>query len=392
MLSAVAATLGRYEQQIRNAAAKPDQTSNRQDDENAGRQIGAFGQKLMSFAEDGPFKNLSSDFLKDMEKSLEVGNMLQQAADSMEDNQRQDSIEKLKKRIAELKERLKFATPEQAKALLRELKQIGKEFKAAAQSLSGSGGGAGQLTGTNALTSSSQISASSQTQALGVQTTEAVLQATPEAQKDGSLEAAIETLLGHDLDPADLEVLAAGFAQLEHLAGKTSGRNSSTDEDGNGEESTSGDGSGEDPAADATGESQEVVAATIAVREVIAAYTSTSKSLTRKDAASAGYDGTAIRRAQAEELREISKQIKAIADQIKRLMDKDDREQKDDLKKALSDLEKGNDALDKFQLQSGSRAPAVSSTTSTTNIEVDQTSAVYSSLSIEVSAPANLVA
>ncbi|MBD8891617.1 hypothetical protein [Roseibium litorale] len=390
MLSAVASTLGRYEQQIRNAAAQPRQTSSRQDDDGSGRQIGAFGEKLMSVAEDGPFKNLSSDFLKDMEKDLEVGNMLKQAVDSSKDNQRQDSIEKIKKRIAELKERLKFATPQQAKALLRELKQITKEFKTAAQSLSDSGGSAGQLTGANAMTASSQISAASQTEALNIQSTDAVLQATPEAQEDGSLEAAIETLLGHDLDPADLEVLAAGFAQLEELAGKASDRNSSNDEDGNGEKSANEDGSGED-GANSAGENQEVIAATIAVREVIAAYTSTSKSLTKKEATSTGYDGTATRRAQADELRKIAKEIKAVADQIKTLMKKDDKDQKDDMKKAMSDLQKGNDALDKFALQPDSVASTASSS-SVTAVQVEQTAAVYSSLSIEVSVPANPVA
>lgn len=392
MFSAVSATLGRFEQQIRNAAVQSGQTSNSQDEEVTGRQIGALGEKLMSYAEDGPFKDLSSDFLKDMEKDLEVGNMLQQAADSMEDSQRSDKINKLKTRITELKERLKFATPQQAKALLRELKQISKEFKLAAQSLSGGSGSAALTAGTGTVATSSQVSATSQTETLNVQSTEAVLEATPETLEDGSLEATLETLLGHDLDPADLEVLAAGFAQLEQLAGEASAQTSEEDESKSSEESTDEDETA--ISADEAGESQEMLAATIAVREVIAAYTSTSQALNKQESTDGtGYDGSTVRRAQAEELRKIGKEIKELAEQIKALMDRDDRDQKEDMKKALSDLQKGNDALDKFQLES---APATSSTEassrSVTTVQVEQSAAVYSAMSIEVSVPASLVA
>ncbi len=369
MFSAVSATLGKYEQQIRSAAARADGS------EDSSRQMSAAGDKLISLAEDGPFEHLSDDFLEGMKDDLEVGHLLQQASDSLEDSQRQDSIEKIKRRIEELKERLKYATPQQAKALLRELKQIGKEFKTASQSLNGSGQNAGSA---GTLTTTTQTAALEKTETLATQSTEAVFSATSGAYDSGNLEAAIEGLLGYDLGAEELAALDAGFDTLDRI----SERRAEARTDAAGKDDTKGN---------ADDGSSPSLAALVDVKEVIAAYTSTSTSFYQQSSTRTGYDGSAIKHAQYDELRDIGKQLEGLADQIEALMKRNDEETRKELEKAQSEIAKGTEALDKFQSHPSPGSEAASTSTVTT-VHTEQTVAVYSSLSIEVSIPTELVA
>ncbi|MEH0070658.1 hypothetical protein V6L77_10545 [Pannonibacter sp. Pt2-lr] len=115
--------------------------------------------KLLSIARDGVLGEFSEDFLEDVEGLLQLGNSLEDAVAKAKDDQRADKIARIEQRIEALKERLKFASPAQAKALIRELKQLGQDFKLAAQSLSD--GGSKAAAGQSAAGSSITLSASS---------------------------------------------------------------------------------------------------------------------------------------------------------------------------------------------------------------------------------------
>ncbi|CUA96950.1 hypothetical protein [Pannonibacter indicus] len=87
--------------------------------------------KLLPIVRGGILGEFSEEFLKEVEGSLQLGNSLQDAMAKARDDQRADKIARSQQRIDALKERLKFASPAQAKALIRELKKLGQDFKLA---------------------------------------------------------------------------------------------------------------------------------------------------------------------------------------------------------------------------------------------------------------------
>lgn len=85
----------------------------------------------LSEKEEEAAKSLVNDF-------TEVTQLNATLAQSVKDNQdamRKEKIERIEQRIKQLKEMLRFATPEQAERLLKELKQVSKDFSSAAQGL-----------------------------------------------------------------------------------------------------------------------------------------------------------------------------------------------------------------------------------------------------------------
>lgn len=100
-----------------------------QDD--ASRLLGALQSNLGINANNEAFKTQSEEY----ENAVLIGKDLKRAADSMKDGMRGEKISRLEQRIERLKEMLKFATPEQARKLIKELKSISKEFKAVAKDL-----------------------------------------------------------------------------------------------------------------------------------------------------------------------------------------------------------------------------------------------------------------
>lgn len=76
-------------------------------------------------------QGLLQDFKDAVESSVSMSRALQDNKDAL----REERLARIEARIEQLKELLRFATPEQAKRLLKELKQISKEFSSAANGL-----------------------------------------------------------------------------------------------------------------------------------------------------------------------------------------------------------------------------------------------------------------
>jgi len=77
----------------------------------------------------------AQDLLEDFKDSVEFTSNLSRSLASNKDAMRKERIARMEARIEQLKELLRFATPEQAKRLLKELKQVAKEFSGAANGL-----------------------------------------------------------------------------------------------------------------------------------------------------------------------------------------------------------------------------------------------------------------
>jgi len=103
-------------------------------------------------------QGLLEDFKDAVETSFNMSRALQDNKDAL----REERLARIEARIEQLKELLRFATPEQAKRLLKELKQISKEFSSAANGLKKAagdlGGGSGSSLSTTANAVSSVIS------------------------------------------------------------------------------------------------------------------------------------------------------------------------------------------------------------------------------------------
>ncbi|WP_422019119.1 hypothetical protein [Roseibium sp.] len=103
-------------------------------------------------------QGLLQDFKDAVESSVSMSRALQDNKDAL----REERLARIEARIEQLKELLRFATPEQAKRLLKELKQISKEFSSAANGLKKAagelGGGSGNSLSATANAVSSVIS------------------------------------------------------------------------------------------------------------------------------------------------------------------------------------------------------------------------------------------
>lgn len=72
------------------------------------------------------------DILKDFQDAVDLNSTLTRAVKDNADAERDLRIDRMAQTIARMKEELKFATPEKAKRMLRELQQIAKDFRMAA--------------------------------------------------------------------------------------------------------------------------------------------------------------------------------------------------------------------------------------------------------------------
>ncbi|WP_306149437.1 MULTISPECIES: hypothetical protein [unclassified Roseibium] len=103
-------------------------------------------------------QGLLQDFKDAVETNISMSRALQDNKDAL----REERLARIEARIEQLKELLRFATPEQAKRLLKELKQISKEFSSAANGLKKAagelGGGSGSSLSATANAVSSVIS------------------------------------------------------------------------------------------------------------------------------------------------------------------------------------------------------------------------------------------
>lgn len=77
----------------------------------------------------------AKSLIKDFTEATQLNATLAKSVKDNQDAMRKEKIERIEQRIKQLKEMLRFATPEQAKRLMKELKQISKEFSSAAQGL-----------------------------------------------------------------------------------------------------------------------------------------------------------------------------------------------------------------------------------------------------------------
>ncbi|WP_428527648.1 hypothetical protein [Roseibium sp.] len=104
----------------------------------------------------------AQDLIKDFKNAVATSAGMSRALKDNEDALREERLARIEARIEQLKELLRFATPEQAKRLLKELKQISKEFSSAANGLKKAagelGGGSGSSLSATANAVSSVIS------------------------------------------------------------------------------------------------------------------------------------------------------------------------------------------------------------------------------------------
>lgn len=274
--------------------------------------------KLLSIARDGVLGEFSEDFLEDVEGLLQLGNSLEDAVAKAKDDQRTEKITRIEQRIEALKERLKFASPSQARALIRELKQLGQDFKLAAQSLSD--GGSKAVAGQTAAGSSITLSASSSSSSLSGASATAVL-----AEGDLAVETA-NALLGL---PAGSDPMAdTASVSTAQTSGSATAQGQSVEGEGDGSQA----------------ETQAQLL--LQVREAIATYNSTQVTV---KAYGSAYDGSASKQADYDKLRELEKQIDLLAEQIGALADKDDEEQRKELEAAKREMDEGREALNDFR-------------------------------------------
>ena len=292
--------------------------------------------KLLSIAKDGILGEFSEEFLKEVEGSLQLGNSLQDAMAKAKDDQRADKIARLQQRIDALKERLKFASPAQAKALIRELKKLGQDFKLAAQSLSdgGSKAVAGQATAGSSITLSASSSAvllegSAALEVASVLTGKPIEQSASAKAQSGTAAAT-----GKPAEQAD-----AASGQDAPATDKTSGPAAAGQQ-------AAGEGSGEDSGEESGAEQEPSARLLLEVREAIASYNSTQVTV---KAYGSAYDGSARKQADYDKLRDMEKQIDLLAKQIEGLADKNDREERKELAKAKREIEEGRKALNEFR-------------------------------------------
>lgn len=103
-------------------------------------------ETIAGSAKDGD-EDAARSLFETFKDSVELSNQVAKSVEQTRDSARSEKVSRIKQRIEQLKELLRFATPEQAKRMLRELKQISREFKAAAKELGAAGGQmAGQAT------------------------------------------------------------------------------------------------------------------------------------------------------------------------------------------------------------------------------------------------------
>ncbi|WP_430514076.1 hypothetical protein [Pannonibacter phragmitetus] len=300
--------------------------------------------------------------VKQLSEAKQASDTLKNSASQSDNNKRADKIAQIEQKIESLKQRLKFATPAQARALIRELKELGKEFKEAAQSLSSGGGGASAaMTGATAIpvtaaAGTSAVAGATGAGGTGAQT--AGVGANSAAQSAaGGTGAAVSQAQGAD----------AGAAQTQ--ANQTSNAQPAVDAGGEGDATASATGetqqaSSETDDADATAGAEAIagneddgkaLALQTSMREAIAGYTAAKPSdqdkAERKQAADRAAADAAIKSGDHDKLSKLKKEIDLIAKQIEALADKDDPEQRRELEKAKRELAEGQKALDGYVLE-----------------------------------------
>ncbi len=297
--------------------------------------------------------------VKQLSEAKQVGDTLKNSASQSDNNKRADKIAQIEQKIESLKQRLKFATPAQARALIRELKELGKEFKEAAQSLSGGGGVSAAMAGATAIsvtaaagTAGAAGSAATGAQAAGPAATLAV-QGTEGAagaavsQAQAADAGAAQTQTAQTTQPTQAQPDAGG--EGEAAASTSAGSQQGTSE--------AGDADGTAAAGTAGGDEDEgkALALQTSMREAIAGYTAAKpaaqEKAERKQAADQAAADAAIKAGHHDKLSKLKKEIDVIAKQIEALADKDDPEQRRELEKAKRELAEGQKALDGYALE-----------------------------------------
>jgi|GEM_PF-3528531 len=77
----------------------------------------------------------ADEIVEDFKDAVDLNSTLSRAVKDGADTEREMRIERIAQKIKALKEKIRFATPEQAKRMLQELQQISKEFKTASVEL-----------------------------------------------------------------------------------------------------------------------------------------------------------------------------------------------------------------------------------------------------------------
>lgn len=297
-----------------------------QDD--ASRLLSALQSNLGTNADTEAFKTLSEEY----ENAVSIGKGLEKAADSMQDGMRGEKISRLKQRIERLKEMLKFATPEQARKLIKELKSISKEFKAVAKDL-------GEAASSLSSISSGSVPTPSTNAAAAVSVTPGDDPSTPPGSTQAADAAGTATGQALPATPANTnqdgakpnaaeDDAPAGAAESQDQTNLTGNPESNEDEPGS--------------------QKQQAEAST-----AIAAYTTASnEDDKRSSAARAG-----LLQGQRDTLKELAADIQYIAARLKLLLkqsaDSDDKEAEKDLKKINKLLREGERELGHPDLNQG---------------------------------------
>ena len=100
----------------------------------------------------------AQDLIKDFKNAVETSAGMSRALKDNEDALREERLARIEARIEQLKELLRFATPEQAKRLLKELKQVSKEFSSAASGLKDAAGELGTGPGSTVTATANAVS------------------------------------------------------------------------------------------------------------------------------------------------------------------------------------------------------------------------------------------
>ncbi|MEM9632736.1 MAG: hypothetical protein AAGA50_15505 [Pseudomonadota bacterium] len=325
---------------LRSETAAQDNSKQLAKAENLTKAISSSGQNTAEAEE------AAKSLFESYKEAADLSSSLSRSVKDNQDTMRKQRVERIQQRIKQLKEMLRFATPEQAKRMLKELKQISKEFKTAAQDLNkaGQGQGPGALSSTNASSAnavSSVIEAATGTGALA------------ETQSVTSINAAT---LQSEVTSSTASLESPYQAEVESHSGNQDGQSPGaassslpSDEDENTNKDTG----------------------PFDVRTAVQAYTDR---LNESDSAHR-QNRTARMQKEHEELGKIAAEIKLLADRLESLAKKDDEEAEEDLKDVRDDLKDGLEKLNDPGLKSalgleGSGSTVSVSTVSSVSVSV----------------------
>ncbi|MES0879923.1 hypothetical protein [Roseibium sp. SCP14] len=318
---------------LRSGTAAQDNSKHLAQAENLTKAISSSGQNTAEAEE------AAKSLFESYKEAADLSSSLSRSVKDNQDALRKQRVERIQQRIKQLKEMLRFATPEQAKRMLKELKQISKEFKTASQDLNK----AGQGQGPGALSSTTTSSAS------------AVSSVIEAATGTGAI-AETRSAMAVDITTLQTEVINTSASRNSVPQSPTG--NNPEDEDRQTPSGTS--------LSNRSSDQEEKTDADPAfdVKTAVQAYTDR---LNESDSAHRQNRAARMQK-EHEELGKIAAEIKLLADWLESLAEKDDDEAEKDLKDVRDDLKDGLDELNAPGLKSALGPVAGGATTSVSTV------------------------